>query len=416
MIKRLLFIGLLGLTIGLKQTHAGGGESSAQVVLNAAGARASGLGEAFSTGQNDIAALRYNPASLQSLRSGHASFLYNKGLAEDAKSQFMIGSPLKKNSIGFAVDHYDGGDFPYRVNGLQKTVKAQSDTAVSLAYAWSARKVNLGSTVKYVTSELADQYKANAFALDVGLQWNFSPRAAFGWSAQNMGTSLRYNNRSERLQRTLRQGINYNVFRGKYDTTLFLDAPYLLNERELRLGVGIESHFGPLALRAGYSTGRELNKFAMGAGFLLGRFNFDYTVGLVDQLDTKHMVNLSMRFGSYQQTLIVQKPAPAVYPVWSSTTTFSGPGERTERIGEKPSLSFPERRRRYTLGGKNGRLNLRTPGVYWRKTYLVKPGDSLESIALKIYGRRSAWKKIYITNKHILVNPKEITGKELILP
>ena len=67
-------------------------------LLEPTGARAASLGEAFSAMTNDITAFGYNPASLGSLETGQASFMYEKGLAEDSYGHFLIGTPSQKGS------------------------------------------------------------------------------------------------------------------------------------------------------------------------------------------------------------------------------------------------------------------------------------------------------------------------------
>ncbi len=52
------------------------------------------------------------------------------------------------------------------------------------------------------------------------------------------------------------------------------------------------------------------------------------------------------------------------------------------------------------------------------KTYVVKKGDSLWSIAKRIYGDGSKWRKIYEANKKVIgKNPNTIfPGQKLVIP
>jgi len=51
------------------------------------------------------------------------------------------------------------------------------------------------------------------------------------------------------------------------------------------------------------------------------------------------------------------------------------------------------------------------------KTYRVKKGDSLSSIAARIYGDKNKWKLIYSENRDILIQPNSLkTGQILIIP
>ena len=49
-------------------------------------------------------------------------------------------------------------------------------------------------------------------------------------------------------------------------------------------------------------------------------------------------------------------------------------------------------------------------------TYTVAAGDTLSKIALKMYGNRKFWRKIYADNKDVLKNPNRIyVGQKLTL-
>ncbi len=49
--------------------------------------------------------------------------------------------------------------------------------------------------------------------------------------------------------------------------------------------------------------------------------------------------------------------------------------------------------------------------------YTVKPGDTLAGIAEMIYGNRTAWKRIYQSNRDKLANPNALqVGQKLIIP
>src|SRR4051812_34477585 len=79
-LKSLLIIVLASLAI-VPSAHAkGAGTSGGLTLLEPFGARPAALGEAFSAATNDIAAFGYNPASLRSLNTGQASFMYQNGL------------------------------------------------------------------------------------------------------------------------------------------------------------------------------------------------------------------------------------------------------------------------------------------------------------------------------------------------
>jgi nucleoid-associated protein YgaU len=51
------------------------------------------------------------------------------------------------------------------------------------------------------------------------------------------------------------------------------------------------------------------------------------------------------------------------------------------------------------------------------RTYLVQKGDTLQSLALRYYGTRSAWEKIYQANRSGLPSKDQLkVGQQLMIP
>ena len=51
------------------------------------------------------------------------------------------------------------------------------------------------------------------------------------------------------------------------------------------------------------------------------------------------------------------------------------------------------------------------------KTHVVQKGDTLQSLALRYYGTRSAWEKIYIANRTMLPSKDQLKiGQQLVIP
>jgi len=55
--------------------------------------------------------------------------------------------------------------------------------------------------------------------------------------------------------------------------------------------------------------------------------------------------------------------------------------------------------------------------TYRTRTHLVQKGDTLQSLALKYYGTRSAWDKIYEVNRNVLASKDQLRiGQQLLIP
>jgi len=309
--KRWCLIGALLILPPYLSYAAGVGSSGGATLIASPSARASALGEAFSASSNDIAGFSYNPASLNSLLSGHASFLYHQVLEDESFGQFMIGFPLPKGSLGFSVGYYDGGELDLFDGVTRRTVAAQQDIVISLGYAQKVGTASIGLTGKYLSSELGEVAKATAFAGDLGLQFPVHPRIRFGAAVQNMGTELKFVENGDPLPLIARAGLNILIVPGPLTTSLLLEAPYFLNEEEFQPSVGLEIGMGLLAIRTGYKWGREAESFSIGSGFLLGQISLDYAFGLVNSFETQHRVSLSTRFrGEWTKPHFVETPDP----------------------------------------------------------------------------------------------------------
>ncbi len=384
----------------------GAGTVGALTLLEPSGARPAALGEAFSAAENDIAAFGYNPASLNSLENGQASFMYQKGLAEDSYGHFAIGAPMKNGGFGLSIGYYNGGDFELTDENLNtKTVNAQTDMTVGLGYARQMGNISMGLTGKYLSSKLIDQYSATTFAADLGLQASMSPRLGIGIAAQNLGSKVTYLSEGDKLPTIYRAGLSYLMLPGRYATMLLLDAPYHANEGELRPAAGVEVKVGPMAIRGGYKRTDGLqNEFTVGAGFLMGSSAIDYSFGMVDQLSAEHRISASMKFGTsgVANSAIVRRPTTEV-------KTASRPKQVEER---KSEVTFVQRQ---SLGSMENRPNFSASRS--RQVYIVRPGDTLGKIAKRFYGDAKEWKKIYAANRHLLETTQNIeVGQKIVLP
>jgi len=341
----LLWLGvvlLLGRGVGTAQSKT----DAALTLLEASSARAASLGQAFSAVADDVTAFSYNPALLSSLQSRHASFLFQQGISDDSYGQFQIGIPVKRASgFGLTVGYYDGGSITVFDSGGLREITAQEDVMINMGYGVGFGKTSWGLTAKYFSTELADTDSATAVAGDAGFALAVHPRLRLGAAVQNIGTELKFDTVGDELPRIARLGASVVLVANRVPTQFFLDVPYHFNQEEYRPGVGLEVLVGPLAFRTGYKRGSDLEKFSFGAGFFLGQLSFDYAFGLVEQLEDRHQLNVSMRFGSRLTAPdLVQKPATKEKRVVVEITDpIPGPrkGDNKIDLGEAPLIRFP---------------------------------------------------------------------------
>jgi len=393
-----LLIGAVLINFPAVTLASGAGASGGLSLLSIGNARAAALGQAYTASFDDVAGMEYNPASLGTLKSGQASLLYQQGLIQDSYGHFIIGTPKGANSaLGFSFGYYNGGKIDLtNAAGNTESVNAQTDLTGGVGYAHKFGGLSLGFSGKFLQSKLIEQVSATAYAADAGFMLPVNSRIRIGGAALNYGTQLKYEEAGDNLPRMLRIGAAFLLAPGRSNTTLLLDAPYMVNEKITTPSVGLETLVGPLALRAGYRSGGGVQELTMGAGFTLGRSSLDYAFGLINQLDAQHKVSLSMKFGGPSTpAFIARKPV----------------SENSSRVASQPALQQPERR--YTLAGDQ---TLSSP-VRQHRVYLVKEGDTLASIAQSELGDKRQWQAIYTANKHLIDDPAKIEkGMRIIIP
>src|SRR5208282_2888962 len=87
-------LGVLCLCASTAAADSNPGTTAAPILQVPLGARAVGMGTAFTAVADDVSTLQYNPAGLAILQSQEANFMYIKGLADQNIEYLAYGSPL----------------------------------------------------------------------------------------------------------------------------------------------------------------------------------------------------------------------------------------------------------------------------------------------------------------------------------
>jgi len=373
----------------------GSGSSGGLTLLQSPTARTASLADAYTASYDDVAGMVYNPSALATLRSAEATLLYQQGLTRDVYGQFMLGGPTAHGALGLSVGYYNAGSVDVFDGTTDRTVNAQTDMTVGLGYARNLGMTSVGVTAKYLSSTLIETAKARAFAMDAGVGFQPASRLRLGAAIQNYGQKMTYISEGDNLPRILRAGLSYLLLPGRFATTLFLDAPYFVNEQELRPALAFETRVGPLAFRLGYKKRTGLQEFTLGAGFTIGPSSLDYSFGMVDKLDSIQQLSLAFRFGGPAAGPVISAvPPKAEHPV-----LVAPPPENTHKHALEETYRDPG------------------PGARVQRTYIVQKGDTLGEIALRQYGDRRNWKLIYDANRDVLDDPHGLReGQRLVLP
>jgi tetratricopeptide (TPR) repeat protein len=84
---------------------------------------------------------------------------------------------------------------------------------------------------------------------------------------------------------------------------------------------------------------------------------------------------------------------------------------------EKGSAASPQPSIAAALPSRTGGAEDVSGEIYKAHTHIVQKGDTLQSLALKYYGTRSAWDRIYQVNRNVLASKDQLKiGQQLVIP
>ena len=317
---------LIALVAGSTGTAAADAAGRAGAFLKmGVGARALGMGSAFTAVADDSTAAFWNPAGLVLLERHEAAFMH-ANLTLDRKYNFFNYAHVLKDSEGnkggvvalshirFGVDgipetrlatgRTDGapfvGDEPATrpdgtyTPGQNVYIFSYFDNTETSTFGTYARKLSEkfygGVNLKRINQSLFTN-SADAWGLDLGFMYISNERSRFGLSIRDIGKSLKWDTpsgRSDKVPVTTSVGYAY-MPREKF--TLAIDVSKV-QDMDAKFRAGAEMWLNKYAaLRVGTQAG----EMTLGASFKLDTWQFDYSY--VDEtLGEAHRLSAIKRF------------------------------------------------------------------------------------------------------------------------
>ncbi|MFH1897517.1 MAG: PorV/PorQ family protein [Candidatus Desantisbacteria bacterium] len=300
--RHLIVAGVLTLSLYINAYAAG--ETILIPLDGLMGARPAGMGETFIGLSDDINALHSNPAGLSFLVQPEVSTMYLTGLTDSHYGFVGVVYPFKKSTIGLSMAIFDGGKMNVNMlnsNGSfkeSKSLSAQKDSIAMFSYSFAVGSaLSMGWNLKAISSILAEDYNAAAYAVDMGILIRpVNDRLCLGLAAKNIvGNPIKYKNVEHPLPVTVKVGCAL-----RQNDWLTLCADYEKPGTGLKSGFKLGGEFlikKLIALRAGYKIGYDQSTFNLGFGINTRGFLIDYSFAGMKDLDSMQQVSFTTNFG-----------------------------------------------------------------------------------------------------------------------
>jgi hypothetical protein len=280
------------------------GTRTAQFLKLPVGARAIGMGEAYTAIADDANAIYYNVAGLSRMEKKGAEYMFSKYVEETSYHWIAFAMPISETigSAGIGIQYFTAGDIDKTNISAAKTGTFNpTDLAINLAYSRRLMDLPVGLNLKIVNSKIEDS--ATTFAVDLGAQHDklMDGKLMLGFAVQNLGGSLKFENESDKLPLLIRLGSGYKVMD---NWTAALDVVFPEdNSPTLSLGTDYKYMIQEdmsLAGRVGYnSRGRKVDGFngvTVGFGFGFQMVSLDYAWMPLGDLGQTHRISVGVKF------------------------------------------------------------------------------------------------------------------------
>jgi outer membrane protein OmpA-like peptidoglycan-associated protein len=283
--------------------------TAAQFLEVPVGARAIGMGGAFSAVCDDANSIYWNPAGLASLDGDSLTFMHSM-MFENVNYEYLAYAfPFPQIGVmGVALQYLSYGKLEERdYLGDQRGTFSPKDMAANFSYSTMWQGLHIGGTLKYISSKIRDT--ASMAALDAGIQypiWN--DKLMLSGAVKNIGGKMKFGVERNELPLNVSVGAAW-----QYSKKLLFSGEVTGSRNgEPFVSAGTEYNFYRADNlkaygRAGYNTRMitsELGALAgasVGLGFELKQMRFDYAWVPMGDLGQTHYISMGLRFSGEEE-------------------------------------------------------------------------------------------------------------------
>jgi hypothetical protein len=263
------------------------------------GARALGMGGAFTAIADDATASYWNPAGLTKIENIEATFMYAANMSVDRQlNYFGYAHWLGVGGLGVSwlnagmmdMELRDGGG---NLGGFEDT----GNNAIMLSYGMEVGSLMLGGTAKVLHQSVMGYDSETGFGLDLGGMFNVSDNVTAGLTIRDIGSHYGDIN----VPYNWRFGTAVRALDGALCIGMDIDKVQELGDFQIHLGgeYGMEVHPGYHAFfRTGLNSVED-RAFTGGIGIRVPYVQFDYTYVTEkgeEELGNNHRISVTARF------------------------------------------------------------------------------------------------------------------------
>jgi len=274
-----------------------------------AGAKAMGMGEAFTAQLTGVGSPFWNPAAISGVKGTQVSLTHTQWFQDITAEHFSSAINMGKNVFGLSFSLGKVPDIQKREGPTTEPLALfdQHDVVSSFSYARELRKeCALGLSVKWIYEKI-DISSASGFGFDLGGICSPFKNAGkpllenlrLGVAVLNLGSKMKFEKESYSLPTVYKIGLSWFAEKKRLqsDFTLNLD---LIKPRDddAKAHLGVEyGLYRIFNLRLGYQLGYNDKNISFGMGVKYKKYAIDYAfLPYKSDLGDVHCVSLNVEF------------------------------------------------------------------------------------------------------------------------